>query len=71
SVDDSRDAAVPHGTEFLTGEVTTLDLPALEVRFHPRAGRRFFLRIERDSSEKWVASLGAFVRFAGTRGFGE
>jgi len=67
SIDDPREGAVPHGTEFLTGEVTTLDLPALEVRVHPRAARRFFVRVERDRDKEWVPSMGASIRFSGTR----
>jgi hypothetical protein len=67
SIDDPRDAAVPHGTGFLTGEVVTRDLPALEIRFHPRAGRRFHARIERSDQGDWTLSAGAFFRIAGTR----
>lgn len=69
SVDDSRDAAVPHGTEFLTGDVTTRDLPALEIRWNPRADRRLFARVEYSEGEEWILSGGGMVRFTASRAF--
>ncbi|RPJ44219.1 MAG: hypothetical protein EHM19_07125 [Candidatus Latescibacterota bacterium] len=69
SIDDPRDAAVPNGTGFLTGKVTTRDLPALELRFHPQAGARFHARIERSVDDDWIVSGGALLRFAAGRPF--
>ncbi len=67
AVDDSRDAAVPHDTGFLTGDVTITDRPAFEIRFHPRAGRRFFARLERTAPDDWLVSAGFLFRTAATR----
>ncbi|MFH1277742.1 MAG: capsule assembly Wzi family protein [Candidatus Eisenbacteria bacterium] len=69
SIDDSRDSAVPHGTGFLTGEVTTHDLPAFEVRWNPRANRRLFARVERSEGEEWIVSGGGMIRFAASHAF--
>jgi hypothetical protein len=64
SVDDPRDAAVPPGTAFLTGNVRTSDLPALEIRWHPGAFRRLYARVERDAAGGWVSSMGVWLRIA-------